>query len=387
MTSTGSPSGVGPAPLRIGSLVVDPPVVLAPMAGITNPAFRTLCRAYGPGLLVSEMVNARGLVEGSAKTLRLVAREPDAPHHGVQLYGTDPATVGRATQILVEELGVDHVDLNLGCPVPKVTRKGGGAALTVRRVLLGRIVAAAVAASGTVPVTVKMRIGIDDGHRTHLEAGRVAAGEGAAAVALHARTAAQLYSGSADWSAIAELVQAVGEVPVLGNGDIWSGADAVRMVAETGCDGVVVGRGCLGRPWLFRDLADAFAGRAPQPAPTLGEVVEVMGRHAELLVGHLGEGAGVRSFRKHVGWYLLGLPVGRELRRSLVAADGLADLRRGLDAVVAACDPTLRPAPDVADGPRGTTRGPQRVTVPQGWYERVDDPTPPLGADLAISGG
>jgi nifR3 family TIM-barrel protein len=373
--------------LRIGPIAVDPPVVLAPMAGVTNPAYRALCRSYGPGLLVSEMVNARGIVEGSQRTRRLVAPEPGAPHHSVQLYGTDPAAVGAAVRILVDGHGVDHVDLNVGCPVPKVTRKGGGAALPVHGVLFGRIVEAAVQAGAGVPVTVKQRIGIDDEHHTFLAAGRIAAAAGVAAVALHARTASQLYSGRARWSAIAELKVALPDVPVLGNGDIWTAADALAMVAETGCDGVVVGRGCLGRPWLFRDLADAFAGRPPEPAPALGEVVAVMRDHAERLVEHLGEHEGVLSFRKHVAWYLLGLPVGRARRNAVTAATSWVALERSIDLLVDGLDAAMRPDPRVESSPRGTTRGPQRVTLPEQWYETADDPTPPLGADLLVSGG
>ena len=384
----GAPVAPGVAPLHLGPIAVDPPVVLAPMAGVTNPAFRAVCRSFGGGLLVSEMVNARGLVEGSDRSEALVAREAGAPHHSVQLYGTDPVAMGAAVHRLVDEMGADHVDLNFGCPVPKVTRKGGGAALPVHRVLFGRVVAAAVAAAGDVPVTVKMRIGTDHAHRTHLEAGRIDADAGAAAVALHARTAEQRYSGAADWSAVAELRAAVpAAVPVLGNGDVWTGADALRLLAETGCDGVVVGRGCLGRPWLFAELAAAFAG-APVPAPpTLAEVVATMGTHVHLLVDELGEVTGVRSFRKHVAWYLLNRPVGRAARADLVAAEHLAGLDAALARLLEVADPSHRPTPAEAAAPRGHTNGPSRVVVPDGWYDDVDDPTPPRGADLLVSGG
>jgi nifR3 family TIM-barrel protein len=361
------------------------------MAGITNAAFRTLCRRYGGGLYVSEMVNARGLVERSDRSWRMVAREPDAGRHSVQLYGSDPSTVGEAVRLVIGELGVDHVDLNFGCPAPKVTRKGGGAALPVRRVLFAHIVGAAVAAAeaesgGAVPVTVKMRIGLDDGHRTALEAGRSAQDAGVAAVALHARTAEQLYSGRADWTAIAALVDAL-DVPVLGNGDIWTPADALAMRGATGCAGVVVGRGCLGRPWLFRDLADAFAGRPVTGPPPLGEVVAVMGEHLRLLVALLGPLDGVRSFRRHVAWYLIGLPVGRELRARLVTDDDPAGVAATLDEVLGRTDPDLRPPPELAHAPRGHTAGPRRPVVPDGWFDDLDDPTPPRGADLAVSGG
>jgi len=371
--------------LKIGPIAVDPPVVLAPMAGVTNAAFRRLCRSYGAGLYVSEMVSARALVEGGARSTRMSTFGDDEPCRSIQLYGVDPAVVGEAVRRLVDGAGVDHIDLNFGCPAPKVTRKGGGSALPLHSVLFARLVGAAVRAAGAVPVTVKMRIGLDDAHRTSVAAGRAAEAEGAAAVALHARTAEQLYSGDADWTAIAELKAAVTTVPVLGNGDIWEAADAIRMVAATGCDGVVVGRGCLGRPWLFRDLADAFAGRPVQRPPTLGEVVEVLGAHARLLCDLLGEEAGCRDVRKHVGWYLTGYPVGSERRRRLAQVSSLA----ALDATLAELDPTA-PLPAGAERmPRGHTNGPRRVHLPEQWLTTLDDPSPPAGADAfsVVSGG
>src|SRR4051812_10350248 len=260
------------------------------MAGVTNAAFRRLCAEYGNGLYVTEMVSSRALVEKNAKTRGMVAKEPQVALHSVQLSGVDPVVVGEAVRIVVDEFGADHVDLNMGCPVPKVTRLGGGAALPAHRALLRDIVRAAVRAAGVVPVTLKMRKGIDDTTLTYLDAGRIAEAEGVAAVSLHARTAEQLYSGRADWSAITALKDAVTAIPVLGNGDVWAAADAVRMVEETGCDGVVVGRGCLGRPWLFHDLAEAFAGRPVAGEPPLGEVVAVLRPHRPPVVGRQGDG-------------------------------------------------------------------------------------------------
>jgi len=368
--------------LKIGPLAVEPLVVLAPMAGVTNAAFRRLCRSYGAGLYVSEMVSARALLEGNDKTRTMVAFAPDEAVRSVQLYGVDPAVVGEAVRRVVD-LGVHHVDLNTGCPSPKVTRRGGGAALPAHGVLFRDIVRAAVRAAGSVPVTVKMRVGLDEATQTYLEAGRAAADMGAAAVALHARTAEQLYSGRADWTRIAALKQALPDVPVLGNGDVWEAADAVRMQAETGCDGVVVGRGCLGKPWLFRDLADAFAGRPVQPPPTLGQVAEVMRRHARLLVEHHGEqGYGVRDFRKHTGWYLTGYPVGGDRRRRLALASTLADL----DALLAELDQGAALPPGAQHLPRGHLQGPKPVCLPEGWLSSRDDPTPPSGADRAFGG-
>ena len=377
---------VTPGPLRIGPLAVSPPVVLAPMAGITNAPFRRLCRGFTDGgLFVSEMITARGVAERNGKTLRLARFADDEPVRSIQLYGTEPRAVGDAIRFLVAEEAADHVDLNFGCPVAKVTRKGGGAALPVRRALFRSIVAAAVAAAGPVPVTVKLRIGVDDGLRTFLDAGRIAEAEGVAAVALHARTAAQHYSGQADWSAVAALRDAVGAaVPVLGNGDIWQAADALAMMAATGCDGVVVGRGCLGRPWLFRDLALACAGRPVPAAPRLGEVAAVLGRHARLLAEWLTEPVAVRDVRKHVGWYLQGYPVGGEVRRRLTATQTIADLEAELDRL----DPDLAILPGADARPRGKSSGPFRVALPEGWLDGADDPTPLVADDLeAVSGG
>ncbi|HEY7071550.1 MAG TPA: tRNA dihydrouridine synthase DusB [Acidimicrobiales bacterium] len=371
--------------LRIGPLGVDPPVVLAPMAGITNAPFRRLCRGFGPGgLYVSEMITARGVAERNDKTLRLARFAPDEPVRSIQLYGTEPGAVGEAIRFLVADEAADHIDLNFGCPVAKVTRKGGGAALPVHRALFRSIVAAAVGAAGEVPVTVKLRIGVDDGLHTYLDAGRIAEAEGAAAVALHARTAAQHYSGRADWSAIARLREAVTTVPVLGNGDIWQAGDALRMLAETGCDGVVVGRGCLGRPWLFRDLALAFAGDPVPPAPRLGEVAGVLSRHARLLAGWVTEPVAVRDVRKHVGWYLHGYPVGSDVRRRLTATQTVD----ALDAELARLDPDLAVLPGADAEPRGKTSGPVRVTLPEGWLASAEDPAPVVADDLeAVSGG
>jgi nifR3 family TIM-barrel protein len=377
------------SPLKIGPITVDPPVVLAPMAGVTNSAFRTLCRSYGAGLYVSEMVSARAMVEGSERTQRMLTFGPDEELHSIQLYGVDPDTIGRAVTTLVEEVGVDHIDLNMGCPVPKVTKLGGGAALPLHSVLFASIVARAVRAAGTIPVTVKMRMGIDDDTLTYATAGRLAADEGAAAVALHARTAEQLYSGVADWSAVAHLKSLVTTVPVLGNGDIWEAKDGIEMMQQTRCDGVVVGRGCLGKPWLFRDLADAFAGREVQPPPALGEVVSVMRRHAGLLVEAKGsELLGVRDFRKHVGWYLAGYPVGGHTRRDMAQTSSLAELDALMAVLLDRVDPQTELPPENWRIARGHTQGPRRVTLPEGWRASALDPTPPPAeADALVSGG
>ncbi len=371
--------------LKIGPIAVDLPVVLAPMAGVTNIAFRRLCRSYGAGLYVSEMVSARALVEGSVRSRRMVSFGEDEPCRSIQLYGVDPAVVGEAVRRLVDGQGADHIDLNFGCPAPKVTRKGGGSALPLHTVLFSRLVAAAVRAAGVVPVTVKLRTGLDATHRTSVASGLAAEAEGAAAVALHARTAEQLYAGAADWAAIAELKAAITTIPVLGNGDIWEAADALRMVAATGCDGVVVGRGCLGRPWLFGDLADAFAGRPVAPPLNLGGVISVLRAHARLLCDLLGEEAGCRDVRKHVGWYLTGYPVGGDRRRRLGQVCTLAQLDAALDEL----DPAVLLPPGAQRLPRGHTTGPRPVHLPERWLQTLDDPSPPAGADAfsAVSGG
>jgi nifR3 family TIM-barrel protein len=355
--------------LRLGDLVVDAPVVLAPMAGVTNAAFRRLCAEQGAGLYVCEMITSRGLVEGDATTVQLLVFDEREEVRSVQLYGTDPSYVGRATELLCADYGVAHVDLNFGCPVPKVTRKGGGGALPWKRNLLGSILEAAVRAAEPygVPVTMKTRKGIDDDHLTYLDAGRIAEESGCAAIALHGRTVAQAYSGQADWAAIGELADHV-DIPVLGNGDIWEAADALRMVEETGAAGVVVGRGCLGRPWLFRDLAAAFAGQSVATLPTLGEVASTMRRHAELLVQHLGEERGCKEFRKHVSWYLKGFRAGGELRRSLALVDTLATL----DVLLAQLDPTEEFPVAELGTPRGRQGSPRRVVLPEGWLDDTD---------------
>lgn len=371
--------------LRIGRHAVDPPVVLAPMAGITNPAFRRLCREHGAGLYVCEMITSRALVERHPQTLRMVQFDADEHPRSLQLYGVDPATMAAAVRMVVADDLADHIDLNFGCPVPKVTRRGGGAALPYKRALFADIVRAAVRAAepAGIPVTVKFRIGIDDQHTTYLDAGRIAVDQGVAAVALHARTAAQRYSGHADWSAIAKLRDTLpAAVPVLGNGDIFAAGDALRMVRQTGCDGVVIGRGCLGRPWLFGELEAAFRGRPAPPPPDLGQIAATLRRHAELLCAIMGAGRGMRDVRKHVGWYLRGFPVGGALRRSLATVSTMAEL----DARLAQL-PAGVPFPADADGPRGRQGSPGRVVLPAGWLDDPLDRTVPVAAELPDSGG
>ncbi len=360
------------APLRIGPLTVDPPVVLAPMAGITNAPFRTLCRRFSQDrcLYVSEMITARAFVEGHARTLQLASFGPDEQtRKSIQLYGTNPDTLAQATRILVEEWGVHHIDMNFGCPVRKVTAAGGGAAIPVRPKLLQRIVRSVVASAGAVPVTIKFRKGIDDSLLTYLDAGRIGEGEGAKAVALHARTAAQLYSGEADWTAIARLKEHVRTIPVLGNGDVFECWDALRMLRQTGCDGVVVGRGCLGRPWLFGELCAALTGGEPPPPPDLGGVVDSMREHGRLLASFFGEKNGMQQVRKFTGWYLKGFPSTKRLLPALHMVKTVAEY----EALLAEL-PRDVPYPEIAlRARRCKDASTQTVSLPEGFLTARDE--------------
>ncbi|MBC7723562.1 MAG: tRNA dihydrouridine synthase DusB [Burkholderiaceae bacterium] len=363
------------------------------MAGITNTAFRRLCREFGAGLYVSEMITSRALVERTPTSMRLIQHHESETTRSIQLYGVDPKTVAEAVTMLVAEDRADHIDLNFGCPVAKVTRKGGGAALPWKRTLFREIVEGAVGAAGAVPVTVKMRKGIDDDHLTYLEAGRAAEGAGVASIALHARTAADYYSGTADWDAIATLKQTISSVPVLGNGDIWSGPDAIRMMEQTGCDGVVVGRGCLGRPWLFGDLVAAFrakrTGEAYETAqPPLGTVATTLRRHAVLLAEFLdSEEWACRDIRKHIAWYFKGYAVGSDIRSSLAMVTSLQEM----DDLLGRLDPAQPYPGEGAEGPRGRAGSPKKPALPDRWLESTE-----LGAahraelseaELSTSGG
>ena len=393
MTSTASRQ---PA-LRYGKIEIDTPVVLAPMAGITNTAFRRLCREFGGGLYVSEMVTSRALVEQTEGSLRIIGHHESEDVRSVQLYGVDPVTISRAIKLLVDQDKADHIDLNFGCPVPKVTRKGGGAALPWKRDLFEAIVNSAVNAAGELPVTVKMRKGIDSEHLTFLDAGKTARDAGVAAIALHGRTASDYYSGVADWNAIADLRESLPDVQVLGNGDIWSAADAIRMMRETGVDGVVVGRGCLGRPWLFGDLQKAFDEYRRDPnsnaaidliQPNLGEVADAFKRHAELLVEYFeNEDHACRDIRKHVAWYFKGYPVGGEFRARLAQVLSLDHM----DEILAELDRDQPYPGEEAEGPRGRLGGAKTTTLPEGWLDSQqlvgNDRTMLLEAELNVSGG
>lgn len=373
--------------LRIGSFIPAAPVVLAPMAGVTNAPFRTLCRKFGPGLVyVNEMVMVNAVVNGNAKTRRLMTFAPDEHPRSLQLYGSDPEMMAGAVHKVCDDGLVDHLDLNFGCPAAKVTRRGGGAAVPAKPNLLRAVVRAAVrtAAPYNVPVTAKFRMGIDDDLMTFLRTGEICADEGIAAIAMHARTVEQHYAGDARWEAIGELKAHVDGIPVLGNGDVWEASDAVAMMRSTGCDGVVIGRGCLGRPWLFGDLVDVLNG-GPSPVPrSLGEVRDVIAEHARLLAEHLGEDHGMRDLRKHLSWYVSGYPVGPEMRRRLSTVASLAEL----DDLLAGFDPDAQLVPGGERIKRGHTNGPIKVALPEGYLDDLDDATVPDDGDvLALSGG
>jgi nifR3 family TIM-barrel protein len=359
--------------LKIKTISVWPPVVLAPMAGITNYPYRSLCRSYGAGLFVSEMITARGYLHGNRMTRLLVSSQADEKPRSVQIYGADPVDVGEMARELVAE-GVDHIDMNFGCPVPKVTRHGGGSAVPLKPRLLARIVRAAVAGAGEIPVTIKVRKGIDEELLTYLNAGEVAEAEGAAAIGLHSRTASELYSGSADWSAITKLKEHV-SIPVLGNGDIWECWDALRMMRETGCDGVIVGRGCLGRPWLFGELAQIFDGSEPDTPPDLGGVVKVALKHAEALSDFFEEGPAMKQMRKWLGWYTKGFHGAAALRSSLSRVESLTELRDLLHSMPLTEAFPMR-ALRMGRAKRG---GKQRVKLPEAYLDDLLDDTPPRG--------
>jgi nifR3 family TIM-barrel protein len=380
--------------LTIGPITVDVPVVLAPMAGITNTAFRRLCREYGAGLYVSEMITSRALVERTPASMRLIKHHESETTRSIQLYGVDPKTVGDAARMLSAEGLADHIDLNFGCPVPKVTRKGGGAALPWKTDLFQDIVESAVAGAGELPVTVKMRKGIDSEHLTFIEAAKIAQGAGVASIALHARTASEYYSGHADWNAIGELKSTITDVPILGNGDIWSGDDAVRMMDQTDCDGVVVGRGCLGRPWLFADLNAALNERAglesasTRVQPDLGFVAKAIRRHAELLVEFFdSEERACRDVRKHMAWYLKGYSVGGDLRSRMALVTSL----QHLDDLLGELDWSA-PYPGLAaEGQRGRSGTPKKTSLPDRWLESrtlgAADRATVAEAEIDASGG
>jgi len=383
-------------------LATDPVIELAPMAGVTNRAFRRVCREASTEIrnslgqtdkdntvYVAEMTTSQALLMRHPDTLDLVTFDGDEKVRSAQLYGVDPDVVGAAVRMLVEEDMADHIDLNFGCPVPKVTRKGGGSALPWKRDLFASIVNSAVSnAQGKVPVTVKMRIGIDQDHITYLDAGRIASQAGVTWVALHGRTAAQYYGGKADWNAIARLVEHIPNTPVLGNGDIWCAQDAQRMLDQTGARGVVIGRGCLGRPWLFGQIRASFAGEVVPVEPNSGVILNLMRRHAQLLVEmHGDEFRGCQEMRKHMAWYLKGVIAGSETRGALSLISSLEQL----ELLLANIDPNQILDEELAKSPRGRTTPDRKVNLPDGWlnsqFISSTEKETVREAELLVSGG
>lgn len=361
------------------------------MAGVTDLPFRRLCREFGEqsyssaeldpavkgvdapaGLYIMEMITARALVEGNQETWQMI--EPDAEERvrSVQLYGVNPEVMVGAIRMIVERGYADHIDMNFGCPVPKVTKRGGGAALPWKRDLFESIVSSAVKTAdqfapegpGSIPVTIKMRIGIDDDHVTMFEAAKIAENSGVAAVGLHARTCEQYYSGNARWGFIARLKESL-SIPVFGNGDVFSGQDALNMLDQTGCDAVIIGRGAQGRPWLFDEIVATLAGRDPMEPPTLGDVARVILEHASLMVDNVGdEHRAMREMRKHIGWYLRGFSVGGAARQALGLVSTMQDLEYRLSQLS-----LTQPFPEAALGQRGRVGNVKQPHLPQGWLD------------------
>jgi len=309
----------------IGDVHIDPPVLMAPLAGVTDSVFRQLAREYGAGLVFSEMISAQGLIHGGQKTLQLMAFTSRERPIGVQLFGCDPQAMARAAQIAGRHKP-DLIDLNFGCPARKVVGHNRGSALLRDLDLLERIVRSVTSAVDR-PVTAKIRSGWDRRSIVAVEVAQICAGCGAAAVTVHPRTRLQGFSGHSDWDLIAKVKKAV-DIPVIGNGDIGHPEDGLRMVRETGCDAVMIGRGALGRPWLLEQTAELLAGKQPGPEPDVDERIELCLRHARQQVAARGQYTGIRQMRKHFGWYTRGFPGAARLRSVLVTQKRLEDVER-----------------------------------------------------------
>lgn len=303
--------------VAIGPITVPNPVFLAPMAGFTDRSFRLLCREHGCGLTISEMVSVKSLIYGNANTKPLLeADDADTPR-AVQLFGRDPQDFTEAIRRL-EELPFEIIDINMGCPVPKIVRNGEGSALMNDPALAGRIIEAAVRASVR-PVTVKIRKGFSPARVNAVEMARVAQESGASAIAVHGRTRDQFYAGCADWTIISDVKQAV-RIPVVGNGDVFTPEDGARMFADTGCDAIMMGRGAMGNPWLFSQMLSYLETGKAAPAPDWNTKVETALRHVRMVAGHKGERAGIPEMRKTLSWYVKASPQASELRRQINTA-------------------------------------------------------------------
>lgn len=338
-----NPSPGAYRPLSIGERIrIWPPVVLAPMAGVTNYPYRKICRDFGAGLCITEMVSARALLEDHWRTQEIAQFGAEESPRSLQIFGCDPEVMAEAARRVRDR--VDHIDINFGCPAPKVTRRGAGAAIPQNPSLCRAVVRATVRAAAPVPVSVKLRLGIDEDRFTFREAARIAEEEGCAYVGMHARTVAQRYGGAARWDYIRELKEMV-KLPVLGNGDIFQAADAFRLMDRTGCDGVIIGRGCLGNPWLFADLKRMFdatlsgeaAGGAGPAAPAIDELISVIRLHYRLLKEHFSlPRAADMAMRKFGTWYARGLRNAAAIRRQFQTIDGPMDLDRVLETMAQA---------------------------------------------------
>ena len=293
------------------------------MAGISNTPYRVLARRFGAAVVYSEMVSSHGLAYNSAKTERMLDFQPEEKPIGLQLFGADPEIMFKAAQV-ADRRKPDLIDLNFGCPVKKVVRKNGGAAVLKDLGLTRALVEAAVQGS-TCPVTVKLRSGWDEMTKVYLEAGKVCREAGAAAITLHARTRSGGFSGAADWSDIKKLKDSL-DIPVIGNGDIKSGPDAQRMLDETGCDAVMIGRAAMGYPWIFREVTQFLDTGIEHPGPTIEERIEVITEHARLMGNIMGEKSAMLHMRKYAAWYLRGIPGNAAVRRDIVGLETFAQL-------------------------------------------------------------
>ena len=314
--------------LTIGNVELENPYILAPMAGVTDLPFRLLCREQGAGLLCMEMVSAKAIQYNNKNTNALLEIPPEEPPVSLQLFGSDPEVISEIAK-QIEELPFSILDINMGCPVPKIVRNGEGSALMKQPKLVHEIVSKTVKAIEK-PVTVKIRKGFDDSCINAVEIAKIIEDAGASAVAVHGRTREQYYSGKADWDIIRQVKEAV-SIPVIGNGDVVSGASAIAMQKETGCDGVMIGRGAQGNPWIFSELL-AYDRTGEMPArPTMEEIKQMIYRHARLQVKYKGEYLGIREMRKHVSWYTSGLPNSAKLRGEINAVESLEELEKLLE--------------------------------------------------------